>query len=468
MCIGNNNYDILSKLKYAVNDAIAVGEELRKLGYETVVESDLNRAELIRVIFEFAEKMEACESAILFYAGHGFQVEGDNIFAPIDLNINTNNGEIKLNSFPLVDLMKEFEKYPQIPKAIIIDACRNIVNNRGGESNFAPVTAPQGTIIAFATSPGQTSKENDEKKHGLYTNELIKHMSIPRVTIESVFKKVRESLCVITNGEQIPWEHTSLIGDFYLNPNTIYDGFQYSIDALADKDYNMFSNIDVKNIVSKLKKKDWYKQRSAISEISKLKYEEISANDLFVLGRNIYQAADGGCFDAQDFIDKFDDNRKILFEAKLHILNGMAYEIYFTSNNILRIKLKFGYGDKIVCLLEKENYYESRNFIGNCLEKEKSRLLYIPGQKEIMEINIFVRNDDYADVIDFFAYKGRKLYNTSDGDEGLCASESSTKKDVAIALGAPEDCVKLIWNNRRQNIQLTKDYYYLALSYEEI
>ena len=99
--------------------------------------------------------------------------------------------------------------------------------------DFAPISAPQGSVIAFATSPGQSSKENVGTGHGYYTEALLKYMSLPRVPIETTFKKVREFLFAKTSGTQIPWEHTSLVGEFYFNPDTIYDGAAYSMKLTA-------------------------------------------------------------------------------------------------------------------------------------------------------------------------------------------------------------------------------------------
>lgn len=93
---------------------------------------------------------------------------------------------------------------------------------------------PQGSVIAFATSPGQSSKENSSTGHGYYTEALLKYMSLSRVPIETTFKKVREFLFAKTSGMQIPWEHTSLVGEFYFNPDTIYDGVIYSVEAYED------------------------------------------------------------------------------------------------------------------------------------------------------------------------------------------------------------------------------------------
>ena len=160
-------------------------------------------------IFSLADKIENYDAALIYYVGHGFKVDGDNILAPIELDIQARPELVKLN------------------------ACREIIGHRGAMKDFAPVSAPQGSVIAFATSPGQSSKENVGTGHGYYTEALLKYMSLPRVPIETTFKKVREFLFAKTSGKQIPWEHTSFVGEFYFNPDTIYDGVAYSMKLTA-------------------------------------------------------------------------------------------------------------------------------------------------------------------------------------------------------------------------------------------
>ena len=166
LCIGNNNYAHLPKLNCAKNDANKMGNALKSLGFVTQIAFDLDRNAMIDVITKFTEELKDYDSCVFYYAGHGFQIEGDNILAPIDLDTNGRDQQVKMNAFPLEDLMHQLEKYLDKTKVIIFDACRDTLNNRGASKNFAPVLAPQGSIIAFSTSPGQSSSENTSSGHG--------------------------------------------------------------------------------------------------------------------------------------------------------------------------------------------------------------------------------------------------------------------------------------------------------------
>lgn len=127
-------------------------------------------------IFSLADKIENYDAALIYYVGHGFKVDGDNILAPIELDIQARPELVKLNAFPLSELTEVLNRFPNQTKIVILDACREIIGHRGAMKDFAPVSAPQGSVIAFATSPGQSSKENVGTGHGYYTEALLKYM----------------------------------------------------------------------------------------------------------------------------------------------------------------------------------------------------------------------------------------------------------------------------------------------------
>lgn len=232
LCIGNNNYEYLRQLLCAENDAKRIGESLCKLGYETMVKTNLNRTEMGNIIFEFANKLKDYDSCIFYYAGHGFEVASENLLVPIDSNvpIMSTDKEIIFNSFRLQDLLDMFEGYQDKVKVLILDACREVANVRGVNRGFAAMSAPQGTVIAFSTSPGKSASE--DAQHGMYTKCLLKYIEEERMPIESVFKKVREELYRMTNGRQLPWEHTSLIGTYYFNCIYSEESINEYIDAV--------------------------------------------------------------------------------------------------------------------------------------------------------------------------------------------------------------------------------------------
>ena len=101
LCIGNDAYSILPPLKCAIADATAMEKELKNLGFDTELKTDLDRTGLADAIFSFSDKIENYDAALIYYAGHGFQIDGDNILAPIELDIQARPEMIKFNAFPL-------------------------------------------------------------------------------------------------------------------------------------------------------------------------------------------------------------------------------------------------------------------------------------------------------------------------------------------------------------------------------
>lgn len=219
LCIGNNNYQHMESLTCAINDADAMGAVLQRMGYETIIKHDLDRSQFGEVVFEFTEKIKDYDACVFYYAGHGFEIDSQNLLIPVDLNYSglSRNQEIIYNAFTLNDLINELNKSPDVVKIIILDACRKVGNIRGNTSGFGAISAPKGSLIAFSTSPGEGALEDStEKQHGKYTNVLLKYMECS-LGIEAVFKRVRQEMNQLTNGRQIPWEHTSLMGDFYFD-----------------------------------------------------------------------------------------------------------------------------------------------------------------------------------------------------------------------------------------------------------
>ena len=451
LCIGNDDYSFLSKLNCAANDATAISEALHNLGFEVSLKCNLNRNELVNCIVEFCTLLSDYEVGLLYYAGHGFHCDSDNILAPIDLNIMNRPEQVRMESFPLSELMLQMGKSVETTKIIILDSCRENLGYRGAFRDFSPMTAPKGSIIAFSTSPGQTARENISSGHGKYTETILRYISLPRVPIETVFKKVREQLVAETGGGQIPWEHTSLIGDVYLNPDSIFDGLEYGEYALADVNFRFGIGSQIKAIVERLKSYDWYSQERAVRIIKTVNFNDASSSELFVLGRNITQAAEGGCFAASGFIDSLDKNTTIPQEAKIHILNGLSFEVYFDKNNVLRSNYKLKALNDVIRLLETDEFHSSREFISRMLITFASdRLIYIPGQNEIMDIIIKTRkqiNEKAIEtgklMIETISCKGKTVYQEDDKDSMLSYSsmgknqlETHIKSIIAAVSGS--------------------------------
>jgi len=446
LCIGNNNYSILPNLSCCIDDANSVAKALIDIGFEVNVHTDLDRESLTDVIIDFAEKIGEYDIVLFYFAGHGFEADGDNILAPIDLNINARPAAVRMSTFPLSELTNQLNRWPEQSKIIILDACRDSLGRRGSFQFLAPVSAPQGSIIAFSTSPGQSAKENSLTGHGYYTEALLRYIALPRVPVETVFKKVRECLAGASGGSQISWEHTSLIGEVYLNTDTIYDGVSYCWEAMADSRFHFSSESNIKAIVDGLKTLNWTQQEIAVNSVSSIDYNDASCNELFILGRNIYQAACGNCYACQRFINNFGANESIPIQAKLHLLNGMAYKIYYDANGRLRNRYKSTYLTQIIKYLEQSDFYASRQFIASNLHGVTDRPIYVPGQNALIDLYIKGDLDGEEYELHDIIYLGHSIFQREDFDEIDSYFHPSRRvtfeSGIIKELGAPADCVR--------------------------
>lgn len=391
LCIGNNDYQYtcLNKLDCAINDCRAISSKLNNLNFDVFCYENANRTQMHTAVDDFEALLPEYDVALFYYAGHGFEHNGHNLLMPVDTN-GIDAGYREWMALDLEYLISALEGKNHSnnlkTKIIILDACRQDGNGRGNSGcGFAPVFAPEGTIIAFSTSPGQKAVEIDG--HGVYTAALLQSIDLPRIPIENMFKHVREILSIQTNGRQISWEHTSLMGNYCFNEDSI-DAFAfYSSEALADKNYYFRTNNPLYEIIEMLKTHDWYKQNPAISKLSSVSFENVSANDLFILGRNIYQAAAGGAWSAQSYIKEFLSN-PLDIDIKKHILSGMAFEMYFNRNGLLRQTFKDNDYIEILRLLESEDFQMSKNFIVTKLLEETNRIIYIPASESKIELHL--------------------------------------------------------------------------------
>lgn len=221
LVVGNSDYSDMP-LKNPVNDANAISNELEGLGFEVIKVINADRVAFKNAIREFNAKLSKNPGVGLFYyAGHGLQMNGINYLVPVNADIQEEY-EIEDECIP-ADLVLKMLSYNENPMNIIIlDACRNnpfARSFRSAERGLAqPQAAPTGSIVAFATAPGRTASDGGGV-NGLYTQELIKAMKVPDLTIEEVFKQVRISVDKLSGGDQIPWENSSLMGDFYFRKN---------------------------------------------------------------------------------------------------------------------------------------------------------------------------------------------------------------------------------------------------------
>ena len=215
LVIGNSKY-ASAPLTNPENDAKAMAQALRESGFEVLQYSNLSKREFEESVRAFGSKINRGGVALFFFAGHGMQVKGVNYLLPVGANIQKET-DIEFEAVDAGRIMSEIESAGSRLNIVILDACRNnpfVRGTRSAARGLAVMSAPSGTVVAYATGPGEVASDGDGK-NGLYTQELLKNIREPNMKIEDVLKRTRIAVKDKTSGQQVPWENTSLDGDFY-------------------------------------------------------------------------------------------------------------------------------------------------------------------------------------------------------------------------------------------------------------
>jgi uncharacterized caspase-like protein len=221
LVIGNSAYRAVTPLPNAQNDAGRMSELLGSAGFEVMNTPDLSQDDLRKTIGEFAGKLAEKGPdtvALVFYAGHGIQVDGENFIVPVDVDPKR-EADIPLQAVRLNDVLNALNSVPNKMRILMLDACRNnpfpSINQTTGHGLAMVDTksgAP-GTFISYSTSPGAEA-EDGTGANSPYTTALLKVAREPGLPIEEAFKRVRVSVADTTQGRQVPWESSSLTSDF--------------------------------------------------------------------------------------------------------------------------------------------------------------------------------------------------------------------------------------------------------------
>lgn len=202
------------------NDADLIARSLRSVDFQVTLMIDANQVAMKKAILEFGRQLRATDSVGLFYyAGHGVQVDGENYLIPVDADIGDST-EVAINAVNLTELLKTMERAASRLNIAILDACRDnpfASTTRSLVRGLAPVTAPSGTLIAYATAPGHVALDG-ESGNSPYTAALAENIPTPGAPLEEVFRRTRRKVLEVTSGKQTPWEHSSLTGEFYFKP----------------------------------------------------------------------------------------------------------------------------------------------------------------------------------------------------------------------------------------------------------
>jgi hypothetical protein len=220
--IGNAAYD-MAPLRNPVNDARAMAATLRTLGFEVTALENATLTDMKRAIDDFGDSLRSGGGVGLFYfSGHGIQINGRNFIIPVGVRVKGER-DVEYESVDVGRVLGKMEDAGNRMNLVILDACRDnpfARSFRSAASGLATMDAASGTFVAYATAPGRTA-DDGTGANGLYTEQLIRYMRTPGLKVEDVFKRVRIDVEKSSAGKQVPWESSSLKGDFYFSGSPV-------------------------------------------------------------------------------------------------------------------------------------------------------------------------------------------------------------------------------------------------------
>jgi hypothetical protein len=217
LVIGNGNYST-GVLANPENDAKAMADVLRKLGFDVYEYENLSMGRMKKAIDDFGIKLKNKDVALFFYAGHGIQAKGLNYLIPVDAGLQS-EAQVEYDCVQADRVLGIMEESGAKVKIIILDACRNNPFERSWSRaasgrGLASMNAPGGTLIGYATSPGSTASDGSGK-NGLYTSALLESITLPGKSLSQVFQNVGKIVSRKSGGEQIPWISSSMTDEFF-------------------------------------------------------------------------------------------------------------------------------------------------------------------------------------------------------------------------------------------------------------
>lgn len=243
LVIGNADYKV-GKLNNPLNDAILMAETLRSLEFEVMLDTNISsHRAFMNTVREFGQRRNDYDVGLVYYAGHGVQVDGENYLLPTDEEFRSED-DVRDFAIAVGDVMRYLTSKTEDVNVLVLDACRdnpfeqNWVQTRSIKgSGLARISASKGSLIAFSTDAGQTA-EDGEGENSLYCESLVRNMQIEDITLYQVFNNVRQEVLEATSGHQIPVEFTKLTGEaFYLKRKDYDAELRNIISLVASKDY---------------------------------------------------------------------------------------------------------------------------------------------------------------------------------------------------------------------------------------
>jgi len=222
LVIGNDDYAQLPDLINAGRDATALARKLETFGFEVQLRRDTNRRELFRSLAKFEGRLAQGGTGLLFYAGHGIQSDNENYLIPVDAEVEV-EADLRSEGIRLSTFMDAMASAGNALNIVILDACRDNPLPRRTRSASRGLTVANipsganGTVIVYAAGEGQVAQDGPPDGHGVFTDELLKTLDQPNLTLTQVVRQVTERVLARTDNRQRPWSLASLQGDFVFN-----------------------------------------------------------------------------------------------------------------------------------------------------------------------------------------------------------------------------------------------------------
>ncbi len=223
LVIGNAKYAHAGELANPGNDARAVAAALRDIGFDVAAGYDLARGEMEERIRDFLNRAGTAKVALLFYAGHGMQIDGRNYLVPVDARIETPN-DVTFGTVELDRILSGLND-PGRANIVVLDACRDNPMARSfatrsrstsvGTGLAAYTNVGTGTLIAFSTAPGRVASDG-WKDNSPFAEALARNLRVPGLEVRQMLTRVRNEVANATDEKQVPWDNSSLRGDVYL------------------------------------------------------------------------------------------------------------------------------------------------------------------------------------------------------------------------------------------------------------
>jgi hypothetical protein len=219
LVIGNTAYPS-APLSNPARDAIGMAAALRELGFSVSQFLDIDLRDTERAVDSFVNSIDPGDAVLIFYSGHGMQIDGDNYMIPVSFSAR-DEADAKYNAYSIQRVLdRVFSRKPRLT-ILVLDACRDnpFHSARSAVRGWAPIETGSGTYIAFATSPGSTASDGPKGANGLFTGELIKGLQHSDWTLDQLFGWVRKQVFISSKGQQLPWTSSSVIGEFVFRPS---------------------------------------------------------------------------------------------------------------------------------------------------------------------------------------------------------------------------------------------------------